>query len=114
MSSHTGNVTNIEEISQRCMPLRYGSKTGAVTSATNFQTSLYPSNTEQVERKNRALSSSNGEKADLKTAYNQHLRKISNQNSREASNEDLPTYKQSKQVPAFDAYITPGNQNDHV
>ena len=108
----------MEEISQRCMPLRYGSKTAAVTSATNFsnqnQTSLYPSNTEQVERKNRALSSSNGEKADLKTAYNEHLRKISNQNSREASNEDLPTYKQSKQVPAFDAYITPGNQNDHV
>ena len=75
---------------------------------------MYPQSTEQVERKNRALSSSNGEKTDLKTAYNQHLRKMSNQNSREASIEDLPTYNQSKQPPAFENYVAPPTQHDHV
>lgn len=86
----------MEEVSQRCMPQRNGSRTAAVLSATNLSNqnlnSVHPQSTEQVERKNRALSSSNGEKTDLKTAYNQHLRKMSNQNSREASIEDLPTY----------------------
>ena len=92
------------------MPIRHGPRTTALTSATNFsyhnQNFTYPTSTEMIERKNRALSnSSDNVKSDLKAAYQEHLRSM--QPAREPSREELPQYVESQRATQFDLHVSP-------